>query len=101
MNPTIPTKMEKTLKKVAKTSNLTIRFYCHDGWTKEELDACCDKGEVYCAHPSDVHPYWTLDHRQGSRFNPDKLLKKLERIDRRFDDQNVFTDKELIEHFNW
>lgn len=88
-------------KKPIRTSNLAMRFYVHDGWTKEELDSLCVRGEVKCFHPDDRYPYFTLDHNQASRFDAEKLLERTSEIDRAFPDQEVYSDLELIHHFNW
>lgn len=91
------TKQGKTIS----SSNLTLRFYVRNGWTKEELDDCCTKGEVYMAHPDDIDPYYTLDPKQGSAFDIKKLLSLASEVVRAFDDRPWETDEEFCERFNW
>ena len=88
------------IRKVIQSSNLCLRFYAADGWTKEELDALCVIGEVYCAHPDDDHPYFTLDHRKGSMFDVDKLMESMSELVRAFDDYPNQSDRQFIEYHN-
>lgn len=61
------------MKKPVHSSHLALRFYASDGWTKEILDKYVICGQVVCRHPDDISPYWTLDHREGSRFDIQRL----------------------------
>lgn len=90
-----------TSKKPIRMSNLAMRFYIHDGWTKEELDGLCIRGEVKCFHPQDIRPYFTLDHNLASQFDAEKLLAKTSKIVRAFSDQNQYSDLDLIKRYNW
>ena len=47
--------------KPIRSSNLMLRFYVKDGWTKSILDQYCIKGQVSIKHPEDIDPYYTLD----------------------------------------
>lgn len=88
------------MNKTIYSSNLILRFYINDGWTKEELDKFCTKGEVHCFHPYDKHPYFTLDHRKGSAFDAVKL-SAASKLVRSFDDYPNITDVKFIERHNW
>lgn len=87
------------MKKPIRSSNLALRFYISDGWTKEELDQCCIKGSFSCTHTDDPDPYYTLDI--GSTFNTKKLIEKMSVLHRRFDDYPNETDEQFIEKMNW
>lgn len=85
--------------KIANTSNLAMRFYVKDGWTKTELDACCHKGEFNIHFPGDVDRYYSLDI--GGSYDVDKLLPLISNIERRFKEQSERTDRQLLEDMNW
>lgn len=87
------------MKKVAHTSNLAMRFYVRDGWTKGELDECIVRGEFIIAHPEDTNPYYSIGPHDS--YDSKKLLEKISKIKRGFDDQNQYSDYELLEHMNW
>jgi len=87
------------MKKPSRSSNLALRFYKSDGWEKKELDECCIKGKIICAHPEDIDPYYTLDI--GSTFDVKKLIEKMSVLHRRFDDYPEQTDEQFIEKMNW
>lgn len=82
------------MKKIIRTSNLALRFYLKDGWTKEELDGCCSQGEVNIHTITDEYPYYILD--PGASFDTDKLLAITAKVHRAFEDQERYSDKELI-----
>jgi hypothetical protein len=80
-----------------------MRFYIGDGWTKEELDLCCERGHVTCFHPNDQFPYFTLDHRISSYFDALKLRELVSEVIPPF----FFTEREksmsweqIIERYN-
>ena len=83
------------MKKVIRSSNLALRFYISDGWTKKELDKLCSKGEVKCFFPADLDTYFTLT--QGSRFNTTLLLDSCSTLVRTFNDYPSESDREFIE----
>jgi len=85
--------------KAAVASNLAMRFYISDGWTKEELDECCVQGCFDNNWPDDANPYYILN-RQGS-YDVEKLLAKISKIRRAFPEQHDLTDRELLEQQNW
>jgi hypothetical protein len=86
------------MKKIIRSSNLSLRFYYSDGWTKEELDLLCEKGQVYCSFPEDKNPYMTL--YPGSLFNCEKLLAACSKVHRMFDDKPNQTDLEFLKEHN-
>jgi hypothetical protein len=83
------------MKKVIRSSNLALRFYISDGWTKEELDKLCSKGEVRSRFPTDMYPYLSLT--QGSRFDTTLLLDSCSALVRAFDDYPSESDREFVE----
>lgn len=61
-------------KKTVHSSHLALRFYKHDGWTKEILEAYLTCGRVVDIWPGqEERDYWFLDHTQGSRLDMDRL----------------------------
>lgn len=88
-------------RKIVRASNLTLRFYKDDGWTKSELDEACTQGGVQCFFPNDPAPYYTLDGKQGSNFNVDKLLEKVKWIQRGSSYQDTLSDREVLRKLNW
>jgi hypothetical protein len=53
-----------------RSSHLALRLYEHDGWTKEIVESCLERGALkYWGN--DERPYWVLE--VGSRYNLDKL----------------------------
>jgi len=87
------------MEKVATACSLAMRFYVRHGWTKEELDACCTRGEFNIHFPQDVDQYYTLDI--ASSYDVDKLLPLISKIDRMFGEQHDKTDRELLIERNW
>lgn len=64
-------------------SNLNMRFYIADGWTKPELDECCKRGSVKrCTfEPLRIDPdndYFALS--PGSYFESSRLADKISTI---------------------
>jgi len=86
------------LKKPIVLSNLAMRFYFSDGWTKPELDMCCLKGEVSCKFPEDTFPYYTLEI--GANFNLDALLEIAYVANPHKLDEELKTDREILEGYN-
>jgi hypothetical protein len=86
------------MKKVIRSSNLALRFYLTDGWTKDELDECCVTGEVKCFFPDDPSPYFSLT--VGSFFDCFMLLDKASRVDRLFDKYTHMSDIQFLEQMN-
>lgn len=89
------------MKKSIHSSNLALRFYISAGWTKEELDKLCIRGEVKCFHPHDADPYFTLDHEKGSAFDAVKLYERCSQLYRAFNDYPEQSDIQFIERYNW
>ena len=86
------------MKKVIRSSNLSLRFYLSDGWVKEELDSYCARGEVNCSHPNDEDPYLTLTI--GSRFNCEKLIQSCSSVIRAYNDYPEQPELALLESHN-
>ena len=89
------------LKKVISSSNLALRFYKNDGWTKEELDKYCLIGEVHCRHPLDDNQYFSLNLDKGSHFDCVRLYnEKCSHLIRAFDDYPNQSDVQFMEAHN-
>lgn len=93
-------KMKERLKLIH-SSNLALRFYVSEGWTKAELDKYCIRGEVHMAHPDDRDPYFTLDHNKNSAFDAVMLYSKSGGLVRIFNDYPHESDIQFIERMNW
>jgi hypothetical protein len=90
-----------SIKKVISSSNLALRFYANDGWTKEELDEYCVIGEVHCRNPDDPSPYFTLNLDKGSFFDCVRLYnEKCGRLIRAFNDYPEQNDIQFMESHN-
>lgn len=92
------------MKKRIGFSNLLLRFYLREGWTKEELDLCAAPKRQCMLHPkSQDDPYFIFD--VGNPYIPERLLE-IGYIQRRY--LNVaypkkanMTDLEILEQMNW
>ena len=88
-------------KHIIRSSNLALRFYRKDGWTREELEECLEKGIIIFRQDiimGNDMSYWMLDIR--SKFNIDKLMSKMSKLDRMFDDRPEESDREYLEKMN-
>lgn len=89
-------------KKTVRSSNLALRFYMNDGWTREELEDCLETGRIIVngdfGSELDI-PYYMLD--VGSRFDLEKLMPLVGKVERAFDDYPWQTDREFIESHMW
>ena len=74
-----------------------MRFYVRDGWTKEELDMCCIRGEFKVHFPHDADQYYMLTAYSG--YDVDKLMTKISEIHNPFDKE--MTKRQLLEDRNW
>jgi len=94
------------MKKKIQQSNLLMRFYVSDGWTKEELDSCADKGKHCDLHPYSVDdgmPYFIFN--VGNPYISEKILE-LGYIDRTYlasslPERVKLTDLEILDMMNW
>jgi len=86
--------------KVVRSSNLALRFYVSDGWTKEELMELLvgDTGD-FLIRPMDPEPYYILT--VGSRLDPEKLLAKTSKLVRAFNDHPWQSDLQFMMKYNW
>lgn len=78
---------------IISSSNLSLRFYLSDGWTKENLSAYLYKGSVSIKHPEDINPYFTLDPL-GS-LNLERMSRE-HSLKRAFDDYPEEADFEFM-----
>lgn len=82
-----------------RSSNLALRFYVSDGWTRELLEPLLIKGTIVENDLMDGDSYFLLD--VGSSLDIDKLDEMKSKLYRRFDDHPEQTDKEFMASFNW
>lgn len=60
------------------SSHLALRFYKHDGWTKELLNQYLLYGEVLDVwKDQEVRDYWFLNHEKNSHLDMERLVKDL------------------------
>ena len=90
--------LKKLTPKIARTSNLAMRFYELDGWTKDELDSLCTSGSFSCKFPDDQDKYWILD--TGSAYDVDKMMEAISEVQFAFKDQ-VKSKRAILEEMNW
>lgn len=92
-------------KKRVSSSNLALRFYKFDGWTRECLEKYLMKGELYdteFTHHKDIreNAYYIL--RPGSALDMARLLnEQVSEVHRTFNDNPSDTDLQFMERFNW
>lgn len=86
------------MKKVIRSSNLCLRFYIKDGWTKEELEECLINGSVEkSAYFDKDEPHFRyLVYSINSKVDIPKLISKMERLDRAFDDYPNQSDEDFM-----
>lgn len=92
------------IKKRVQSSHLALRFYKHDGWTKEILDQYLIRGRVVDIYPGQKQrDYWWLDHEQGSALDMDRLYKNEVGEVSRYRDMAALgkSDLEYMKGFNW
>lgn len=91
------------MKKTVHSSHLALRFYKHDGWTKEILDKYLIRGRVVDQWADqEVRDYWFLDHTQYSAFDCEKLLEnEVGKVVRWYDGDNRESDLEFLKGMNW
>lgn len=83
------------------TTNLTIRFYKADGWTFDILVSLLDRlnQEPFIYFIDQSNEYWIPT--VGTKLNIDKLMKKVTRVQRTFDDYPNQTDREHLMSKLW
>lgn len=85
------------------TSNLAMRFYKSDGWTREILEKLVIRtgrgGEAFHYWDDPNFEYWIPN--VGTNLNLDELLKIVTRVDRAFNDYPNESDREFLKRFNW
>jgi len=77
-----------------------MRFYLHDGWTKEELESLMVKGKLHDPFPGDGdNGYYLL--QVGGAFDIEKLTGKVSEIFHTFGDHKGKSIQDIVKHFNW
>ena len=92
------------MKKRVQSSNLALRFYKSEGWTKEDLLPYLMKGlieDTETTHGDKPHySYYRLD--VFSTLDMDRFYKeKVSEVHRAFDDYPNMTDLEFLKSMNW
>jgi hypothetical protein len=90
------------MKKIVRSSNLALRFYQNDGWTKEVLEKYLIKGSFLDSKErfGDTNPYFVLN--VGSQLDMKRLYEEqVSSVQRAFDDYPHQTDLGFMERFNW
>jgi len=91
-------------KKRVQSSHLALRFYKHDGWTKEILDKYLVRGRVVDIWPGqEQRDYWFLDHTEGSTLDMDRLYKNEVGEVCRYSEtaEKGASDLNYMKRFNW
>ena len=88
------------MKKPIRLSNLAMRFYLRDGWTRDELASLIVKGKLHDPFPQDKEDgYFILE--VGGAFDVKKLAERISEVRHTFNDHKGESIEEIIEHFNW
>jgi len=101
MNRQCMIQMNKENKRIKKmpicSSNLALRFYLQDGWTKEFLDSLTIKGECIYREmkfgDEDLSYYMPIPN---TKLDIDKLILYVSEVNRAFDDYPNESDIEFI-----
>lgn len=92
--------MTQPQKMPVHSSHLALRFYKHDGWTKEILDQYLKMGRVRDQiEGQEVRDYWFLDHNLGSCFDMDRLYN--DRVSKVLTYDGKEGDLEYMRRMNW
>ena len=91
------------MKKRVQSSHLALRFYKHDGWTKEILDPYLIRGRVIDQREGqEVRNYFWLDHEQNSALDMDRLLsEQISEVRRWYDGPPRESEIEYLKGMNW
>lgn len=84
--------------KRARTSFRSMIFYEIDGWTKEELDECCVRGEFCLRIPNGNLRHYILAHRAA--YDVDMLMDRISQIVTRSPVHETMSKRELLETLN-
>jgi hypothetical protein len=92
------------MKKRVSSSNLALRFYKMDGWTREVLEKYLIKGSLqdteFTHHDHGVNAYYIL--KVGSRLDMQRLYdEQVSEVDRAFNDYPSQSDLQFMESYNW
>lgn len=87
-------------KRPIRLSNLAMRFYKDDGWTKDELIDCLENGEIDYKEgcPGLCSGYYILP--VGSRFDRKKLQPLVSEVITAFPEQPTDIGT-VIKEYNW
>ena len=92
------------MKKCVHTSNLALRFYKNNGWTKEELEQYIISGSIDDTEllHGDKNEWAYLRPSAGTKMDLKRLFEeKVSAINRFHTDKNNLNDLEYLESFNW
>lgn len=85
---------------IIRSSNLALRFYESDGWTKELLESMLTCGDLIEQEIGlSDEKYFILS--VGSRFDIEKLLSVYTKLVRAFDDYPNESDKSFMLRHMW
>jgi hypothetical protein len=82
------------IKRIIRSSNLSLRFYVMDGWTKEELDEMAPRGNAAMPFPKDHDPYFIF--RSGHFVDVGRILERCSKLIRAFDDYPTESDRQFM-----
>lgn len=87
------------MRKPARASNLTIRFYESDGWSEEILKKYLKSGEIHSSRLrfGDAPEIAYFTFHIGSLVDLDGLMTEISWVGRMFSDQGRYTDREMLE----
>lgn len=93
------------MKKRVSSSNLALRFYKGDGWTREVLEKYLIKGKILdtqFSHHQDPpeSAYFILE--VGAKLDMPRLYdEQVSEVYRAFNDNPALSDLQFMEHHNW
>lgn len=84
---------------LVRSSNLALRFYEKDGWTKEHIEFFLVEGEVLEQKSMFCSDYYIVS--VGSTVDFRKLRSLVSRVDRAFDDNPNESDNDFMKKHLW
>jgi len=92
------------MKKRVSSSNLALRFYKRDGWTREDLELYLIRGSIEDTSEyhgdSDYFAYYILSIASSLDMKA-FYQEKVGEVHRAYDDYPHMTDLEFLESKNW
>ena len=92
------------MKKAVSSSNLSLRFYLNEGWTRDDIEPYLISGKIL--NTQETHndaaewAYYILD--VDSRLDMKRFYEeKVSTVYRRYDDYPNQTDLQFLESKNW